>query len=54
MSPAEKQAREEQAERKMQEAETEQYNKRTSVEPSKDARDAVRGQKGYKKGGAVC
>ena len=53
MSSAEKQAREEQAERKMQEAETEQYNKRTSVEPSKDARDPVRGQKGYAKGGTA-
>jgi hypothetical protein len=30
-----------------------EYNKRSSVDPSKDPRDAVRGQKGYKKGGSV-
>lgn len=53
MSPAERQAREEQADRKMQEKETEQYNKRTSVEPSKDPRDLIRGQKGYAKGGVT-
>ena len=53
MSPAEKQARQEQEDRKMQDAETEQYNKRTSVEPSKDPRDNVRGQKGYAKGGVT-
>jgi hypothetical protein len=30
-----------------------EYNKRSSVAPSKDVRDAVRGQKGYAKGGKV-
>jgi hypothetical protein len=30
-----------------------EYNKRTSVEASKDARDDVRGQKGYAKGGVT-
>jgi hypothetical protein len=29
------------------------YNKLSSVKPSKDPRDGVRGQKGYKKGGSV-
>ena len=53
MSLAEKQAREEQADRKYSDAAGKQYNKLTSVEPSKDPRDAVRGQKSYAKGGAV-
>jgi hypothetical protein len=30
-----------------------EYNKRSSVEPSKDPRDSVRGQKGYAKGGVT-
>lgn len=30
-----------------------EYNKRTSVEASKDPRDSVRGQKGYAKGGVT-
>ena len=30
-----------------------EYNKRSTVEPSKDMRDEVRGQKGYAKGGQV-
>jgi hypothetical protein len=30
-----------------------EYNKRSSVAPSKDVRDAVRGQKGYAKGGVT-
>jgi len=30
-----------------------EYNKRTSVAPSKDPRDAIRGQKGYAKGGVT-
>jgi hypothetical protein len=30
-----------------------EYNKRTSVAPSKDPRDGVRGQKGYAKGGVT-
>lgn len=30
-----------------------EYNKRSTVEPSKDVRDEVRGQKGYAKGGKV-
>jgi hypothetical protein len=29
------------------------YNKLSSVKPSKDPRDAVRGQKGYAKGGVT-
>lgn len=53
MSPAEKQAREEQADRKMRDATEKAYNKASSVEPSGDARDAVRGQKGYAKGGTA-
>jgi hypothetical protein len=53
MSPAEKQAREEQADRKSADAAEKAYNKKTSVEPSDDPRDAVRGQKGYAKGGVT-
>jgi len=53
MSPAEKQAREEQADRKSGEAAGKRYNALSSVAPSKDSRDDVRGQKGYKKGGMV-
>jgi len=53
MSPAEKQAREEQADRKASEAAGKEYDKLSSVEPSKDPRDAVRGQKGYAKGGVT-
>jgi hypothetical protein len=53
MSPAEKRAREEQADRKSGEAAGRRYNALSSVEPSKDPRDDVRGQKGYKKGGVV-
>ena len=30
-----------------------EYNKRSSVAPSKDPRDAVRGQKSYAKGGVT-
>ena len=30
-----------------------EYNKRSSVEPSKDPRDEIRGQKGYAAGGKV-
>jgi hypothetical protein len=30
-----------------------EYNKRTSVKASEDPRDAVRGQKGYAKGGVT-
>jgi hypothetical protein len=30
-----------------------EYNKRSTVEPSKDPRDDVRGQKGYASGGKV-
>ena len=59
MSPAEKAAREEMAERKMQEKLDKAYSKSlTNTEypdqmgkPKKDPRDAVRGQKGYSKGG---
>jgi hypothetical protein len=53
MSPAEKEARQMMADKKMQDAAEREYNKRSSVEPSKDARDSVRGQKGYAKGGSV-
>jgi hypothetical protein len=57
MSPAEKQAREEMADRKMQDATEKAYSKSlTTTEYSpekKDPRDAVRGQRGYAKGGSV-
>jgi len=51
MSPAERQAREEQADRKSGDAAGKRYNALSSVAPSKDPRDDVRGQKGYAKGG---
>ena len=58
MSPAEKQAREEMAERKMQDATDKAYSKSlTSTEyapEKKDPRDAVRGQRGYAKGGMTA
>ena len=57
MSPAEKQAREEMADRKMNTATEAAYTKsltKTEYAPEKkDPRDAVRGQKGYAKGGSV-
>ena len=57
MSPAEKAAREEMAERKMNVATEKAYSESlTSTEeaPKKnDPRDAVRGQKGYAKGGSA-
>jgi hypothetical protein len=53
MSPAEKEARQMIADKKMQEGAEREYNKRSSVEPSKDPRDAIRGQKGYAKGGVT-
>jgi hypothetical protein len=57
MSPAEKQAREEMADRKMQDATDKAYTKSlttTEYAPEKkDPRDAVRGQRGYAKGGSV-
>jgi hypothetical protein len=57
MSPAEKQAREEMADRKMQDATEKAYTKSlttTEYAPEKkDPRDAIRGQKGYAKGGSV-
>ena len=53
MSPAEREARQMIADKKMQEEAEREYNKRSSVEPSKDPRDAVRGQKGYAKGGVT-
>ena len=57
MSPAEKAAREEMADRKMQEATDKAYSKSlTSTEyapEKKDPRDAVRGQRGYAKGGSA-
>ena len=58
MSPAEKAAREEMAERKMQDATEKAYSKsltKTENAPEKkDPRDAVRGQKGYAKGGMTA
>ena len=58
MSPAEKQAREEMAERKMQDATDKAYSKSlTSTEyapEKKDPRDAIRGQRGYAKGGMTA
>jgi len=58
MSPAEKAAREEMAERKMNEATEKAYSKsltKTEYAPEKkDPRDAVRGQKGYAKGGMTA
>jgi hypothetical protein len=55
MSPAEKQAREEMADRKMNAATDAAYTKSlttTEYAPEKkDPRDAVRGQRGYAKGG---
>ena len=58
MSPAEKQAREEMADRKMQDATDKAYTKSlttTEYAPEKkDPRDAVRGQKGYAKGGMTA
>ena len=57
MSPAEKQAREEMADRKMQDATEKAYSRSlatTEYAPEKkDPRDAVRGQKGYAKGGSA-
>jgi hypothetical protein len=57
MSPAEKQAREEMADRKMQAATEAAYSKslrNTEYAPAqKDPRDAVRGQRGYAKGGSA-
>jgi len=58
MSPAEKAAREEMAERKMQDATEKAYSKsltKTEYAPEKkDPRDVVRGQKGYAKGGMTA
>jgi len=57
MSPAEKQAREEMADRKMNTATEAAYAKslrNTEYAPEKkDPRDAVRGQRGYAKGGSA-
>lgn len=57
MSLAEKQAREDMAERKTQDATEKAYTKsltKTEYAPEKkDPRDAVRGQKGYAKGGTA-
>ena len=57
MSPAEKAAREEMAERKMNTATEKAYSKsltNTEYAPEKkDPRDAVRGQRGYAKGGSA-
>ena len=58
MSPAEKQAREEMADRKMNAATDAAYTKSlttTEYAPEKkDPRDAVRGQRGYAKGGMTA
>jgi hypothetical protein len=57
MSPAEKEAREEMADRKMNTATEKAYSKsltNTEYAPEKkDPRDAVRGQRGYAKGGSA-
>jgi hypothetical protein len=53
MSPAEKAARDMIADKKAEKAATKAYNAVSSVEPSPDVRDAVRGQKGYAKGGSA-
>jgi len=57
MSPAEHQARQEMADRKMQAATDKAYSKsltNTEYAPEKkDPRDAVRGQRGYAKGGSA-
>ena len=57
MSPAEKQAREEMADRKMNAATEAAYTKsltNTEYAPEKkDPRDVVRGQRGYAKGGSA-
>jgi len=57
MSPAEKQAREEMADRKMNTATEAAYTKslrNTEYAPEKkDPRDAIRGQRGYAKGGSA-
>jgi hypothetical protein len=57
MSPAEKAAREEMADRKMNAATEKAYSKsltNTEYAPEKkDPRDAVRGQRGYAKGGSA-
>jgi len=57
MSPAEKQARAEMADRKMNAATDAAYTKSlttTEYAPmKKDPRDAVRGQRGYAKGGSA-
>ena len=53
MSPAEREARQMMADKKAAEAAEKAYNKKSSVEPSSDPRDSVRGQKGYAKGGVT-
>ena len=57
MSPAEQQARQEMADRKMQAATEAAYTKsmrNTEYAPEKkDPRDAIRGQRGYAKGGTA-
>jgi hypothetical protein len=57
MSPAERQAREEMADRKMNAATEAAYTKsltNTEYAPEKkDPRDVVRGQRGYAKGGSA-
>lgn len=53
MSPAEKEARRMMADKKADEANEAAYNKASKTPPSEDPRNAVRGQKGYKKGGVT-
>jgi len=53
MSPAEREARRMMADKKADEANEAAYNKASKTPPSEDPRDAVRGQKGYKKGGVT-
>jgi hypothetical protein len=53
MSPAEKEARRMLEDKKMEDAAEREYNKRSTVAPSDNPRDMVRGQKGYAKGGVT-
>ena len=52
-NPMIEQAMQEAKDAKMRQAAGKQYNKLSSVEPSADPRDAVRGQRAYAKGGSV-
>ena len=53
MSPAEREARRMIADKKAAEANEKDYNAASKTPPSEDPRDAIRGQKGYAKGGVT-